>query len=244
MSKARLHATLSGEGDNIPARMSYGDHERDAIHAEKRRLAARASYGKDWDGKADNDNVAWPLATSLIREGNLELLKAAMAYRRAYDSAKSEATLGGKGVALKDGFALDRHIHIRASGSIAYKHVRQSEAASVDIPAVAKVAPYANEEDGVERNTVRIPKPWDGDRQVNDMIDAQGKLARLRSSLGALAEPLEMAVIDGATYQAVGNACGVADRSGSIAAGRAIVHIALVAVRDAVGNVRREDLAA
>lgn len=244
MSKARLHATLSSEGNDIPARMSYGEHERDAVHAEKRRLAARANYGKDWDGRADNDNIAWPLATSLIREGNLELLKAAMAYRRIYDTAKSESVLGGKGVALKDGFSLDRHIHIRASGSIAYKHVRQSEAASVDIPATAKVAPYANEEDGVERNTVRIPKPWEGDKPVNDMIDAQTKLASLHDRLGALVEPLEMAVIDGATYQAVGNASGVADRSGSIAAGRAIAHIALASVRDALGHVKRSDISA
>lgn len=218
--------------------------ERAAMRKQKVRLGKRAKIGADWDGRADNDNINWPLATSLIREGNTELLKAAVAYRRIHAQANSGAVLGGGAAVLREGMSLDRHIHLRENGTIAYKHARQSEAASVEFPAKMKVKPYANDEDGVERNAVRVPKPWNGDQPVNDMIDAQGKLSGLRHRLGVLVEPLEMAVIDGATYQQVGNASGVADRSGSISAGRAVVHLALLSVRDALGNVRRQDLAA
>lgn len=231
-------------GAALPSRIKYTEAEKPGVRAQKIRLGRRNSVGKDWNGVADNDNLAWPLATALIREGNTELLKAAMAYRRVYDTAKSEALLGGKSASLRDGFALDRHTHIRPSGQIAYKHVRQSEAASVDIPASMKVAPYANEDDGIERNVVRVPKAWNGDKPVNDMIDAQAKLTGLRHRLGVLVEPLEMSVIDGATYEAIGYSLREAHKVTATAVGRATVHMALLAIRDALGNVSRKDLAA
>lgn len=235
---------LAGEGENLNSRISYTDAERDGVHMQKVRLAKLSRAGSDWDGKPANDNIAWPLATALIREGNTELLKIAMYYRRVHDTAKSEAKLGGSSVSIGDGVALDRHTVIRANGSIAYKHVRQRTAADIDIPAKQYVAPYDDTETEVQRNVVMVPKPWKGDEPVNNMIDAQGKLAGLQAHLGPLVEPLEMAVIDCATYQVIGNASGVADRSGSIAAGRAIVHMALVSLRDGIGKIKRADIAA
>lgn len=240
----KLARTVAGEGDELPARMKYAPHEQDAIRIQKIRLGKRAAIGKDWDGKADNDNIAWPLATSLIREGNTELLKAAMAYRRIHDQAKSEALLGGKSVAIRDGVALDRYAYIRPNGTIAYKHAKQKKSANVDIPARQYVAPFEDEEAQTHRNSINIPKPWNGDKPVNDMIDAQGKLAGLRSRLGILVEPVEMAIIDGETYQTIGNSLGVANRAGAMGAGCAAVHMGLVVIRDALGNIKRQDLAA
>lgn len=252
-----VHGTWSGNvftPDTPFSRISKEEQEAKAMadkKAERRfrvKLGKRAAIGKDWDGKADNDNIAWPLATALIREGNTELMKAALAYKRTYDMAKSDAVLGGNGAVMKEGFSLDRHVHIRKDGTVAYKHVRQRTAAEVDIPAKQYVAPPAYEKITDETikvsNWSNVPKPWNGDKSVNDMLDAQGRLASLHDRLGVLAEPLEMAVIDNRTYQQVGNAIGVADRSGSIASGRAVVHLALVAVRDALGTIRREDMAA
>jgi len=244
VNNTKTARALSGDGSDLPARMVYSEDERESVRAQKVRLHARASKGKDWDGKAANDNINWPLATSLIREGNTELLKAAMAYRKIHTEAHSNAVLGGSGVSIGDGFALDRHSQIRPNGTIAYKHVRQRTAAEVDIPAKRYVPPFDDEEAQEQRNSVRIPKPWNGDRPVNDKMDSQVRLVALREHLGVLAEPLEMAVVDGATYQEIGNASGVADRSGAIAAGRAIVHMALISVRDALGNIRRSDIAA
>lgn len=244
---AKVSKTVASDGSDIRPRMSYANAE--AVHAQKSRLALRQQIGKDWDGKADNDNaVNWPLATALIREGNTELLKAAFAYRRIYDQAKSEAVLGGKGVAFKEGFSLDRHTHVKPNGTIAYKHVRQSEAASVDVPAKRYVSPppYENVTDETVKvsNVSSVPKPWNGDRPVNDMIDAKDKLADLQRRLGPLLEPLEMSVIDGETYQTIGNTLGVANRAGALGAGCATVHMALIVIRDALGKVTRQELAA
>jgi len=253
MAKAtttRITKALIGEGDDLPARMNYAEHEREGVHAQKSRLAIMAKKGANWDGEAANDNIAWPLATSLIREGNTELLKAAMLYRKTHDMAHSGALLGGRTASIGDGMALDRYSYVRPNGTVTYARPRQKKSADVDIPAKQYTAPpsYDNivvtSEEVKVSNWSNIPKPYKGDEPVNNKIDAQARLSILRQRLGVLAEPLEMAVVDGATYQAVGNASGVADRSGSIAAGRAIVHMALIALRDAMGEIRREDLAA
>ncbi|MFC0245808.1 hypothetical protein ACFOLL_12680 [Falsochrobactrum ovis] len=215
-----------------------------AIAKQKRRISRRQSIGKDWDGRAANDNIAWPLATALIREGNTELLKYAMMYRRIHTAATSNAVLGGSSVTMGDGMALDRHIHVRSNGSIAYKHVRQSTAASVDIP--AKHATVTDSETQItsgknESGYTNVPKQWRGDVPVNEMIDARHKLGRLQSALGYLCEPFELACIDGRTYAEV----GVAIIGGSVAiatgAGRALVHTALVTLRDIFGRLERED---
>ncbi|THK38158.1 hypothetical protein EHS39_11590 [Ensifer sp. MPMI2T] len=247
---SRRQRALCGEGEDLPARMSYTEEERDGVHAQKSRLAKRAQIGKDWDGKAANDNIAWPLATALIREGNTELLKAAMAYRKIHTEAHSGAVLGGRTASIGDGIALDRYTYVSASGHVSYQKPRQRKSADVDIPARQYTVPpsydsidHSSEEVKVS-NWSNIPKPYKGDEPVNRKIDAQSKLIELRHRLGVLAESLELAVVDGATYQSVGNASGVADRSGAISAGRAIVHMALIAVRDSLGNITRSDLAA
>lgn len=248
MSGSRTAKALNGDGSDLRAGITYAEPERAGVHVQKERLAERAKVGKDWDGKAANDNIAWPLATALVREGNTELLKAAMYYRKIHDTAKSEALLGGRTVSIGDGMALDRYSYVRPDGTVTYARPRQKQAASVDIPARQYTAPpsYDNmlpsSEEVKVSNWTNIPKPWKGDEPVNNMIDAQQRLGDLRAVLGIMVEPLEMAVVDGATYQAVGNASGVADRSGSIAAGRAIVHMALVSLRNVLGNVQRSDL--
>jgi hypothetical protein len=246
---SRKTKALVGDGSDLAPRSVYAEHEREAVHTEKVRLHRRAQIGKDWDGTAANDNIAWPLATSLIREGNTELLKAAMYYRKVHDTAKSNALLGGRTASIGDGMALDRYSYVRPNGTVTYARPKQKKSADVDIPARQYTAPpsydnvvLASEEVKVS-NWSNIPKPYKGDEPVNNMIDAQSRLVQLRQRLGVLAEPFEMAVVDGATYQAVGNASGIADRNGSIAAGRAIVHMALVAIRDAIGDVKRSDLA-
>lgn len=240
----KIARIVAGEGDELPARMKYAPHEQEGVRMQKIRLGKRAAIGKDWDGKADNDNIAWPLAKALLAEGNTELLKYAMLYRRIHDTAKSEALLGGKSVAIRDGVALDRYAYIRPNGTITYKHPKQKKAADVDIPAKQYVAPFEDEEAQTNRNTINIPKPWNGDKPVNDMIDAQGKLAALQHRLGHLCEPFEMACVDGATLEQVGNSVGIANRAGAMGAGRALVHAALVTIRDGTREPSRADLAA
>lgn len=248
-SASQRAKALAGEGENLPARMIYADHERDAVHTQKARLAARARYGADWNGEAANDNIAWPLATALIREGNTELLKAAMYYRKIHDTAKSEALLGGRTASIGDGMALDRYSYVRPDGTVTYARPRRKQAASVDIPARQYTSPpsYDNMPPSSEEvkvsNWTNIPKPWKGDEPVNNMLDAQQRLNELRWRLGYLCEPFELACVDGRTLGEVGNSMGTANRSGATAAGRAIIHLALVTIRDAIGNVKRSELA-
>lgn len=241
-------SAITGEPLHIPmdkeAAADRSLKEKAAMRIQKKRLGKRAKIGADWDGKADNDNIAWPLAKALLAEGNGDLLKYAMSYRKIYNTAKSEVVLGGSGVVMREGFSLDRHTVVRANGTIAYKHIRQSKAAHVDIPGKQYVPPYDDEQTETHRNSIRIPKPWNGDKPVNDRIDAEAQLIRLQSRLGHLCEPFEMACIDGATLAEVGNSVGIANRSGAQGAGRALVHMALITIRDSLGEVVRRDLAA
>lgn len=246
----RRQRALAGEGEDLPARMSYAENERDGVHSQKARLAKRAKIGAEWDGKADNDNISWPLATALIREGNTELLKAAMAYRKIHDEAHSGALLGGRTASIGDGMALDRYSYIRPNGTVTYARPRQKKAANVDIPAKRYVSPpsydqvdHSSEEVKVS-NWSNVPKPYKGDEPVNRKVDAQGKLTELRGRLGVLAEPFEMAVIDGETYEAIGKSLGQAHKVPATASGRTAVHMGLITVRDAIGSVSRQDLAA
>ena len=170
-----------------------------------------------------------------------------MMYRRIHTAAKSNALLGGSSVSLGEGMALDRHIHVRPNGSIAYKHVRQSTAASVDIPARRATVTDSEAQLSSEKSEsgyTNVPKPWRGDVPVNEMIDAQRKISRLQSALGYLCEPFELACIDGKTLAEVGATVGVSNRSGAQGAGRALVHTALITLRDILGDLQRKDIAA
>lgn len=244
MSASSRAAALSGEGENLASPIKYTAKERGGVHVQKRRLAARSKIGADWDGTAANDNIAWPLATALIREGNMELLKAAMYYRKVHDTAKSEAKLGGTSVRIDDGMAIDQRQWVKPNGQVAYKGVRVVSSPAPETSAKRKAPTDSEEQISEAKGAIgwsSVPKPWNGDEPVNNMIDAQHRLSQLRSRLGPLVEPFEMSTIDGATYREIGNAIGVANKAGSEGAGRALVHTGLISIRDAIGDVKRSD---
>jgi len=193
-----------------------------------RKIAKRQAIGDGWDGAANDNAVqAWPMAKALAAEGNTELMRFAMMYRRIYDSAHSGAVLGGSGVAIEEDFSYEQRIQVKQDGEFKYGGaVKRQEA-----------------DDAAGGNGSNAPKPWQGDRAVNDMIDDKRRLADLRAKLGHLCEPFELACIDGATLQAVGNAAGIANRAGSMGAGRALVHTALITLRDCMGKITRADIA-
>ncbi|ABF71353.1 p107 [Rhizobium phage 16-3] len=220
----RRQRALAGEGDDLPARMSYTEAERDGVHAQKARLARMAKKGADWDGTAANDNIAWPLATALIREGNTELLKAAIDYRKLYDTAKSNAMLGF-GSSCLGSIQVDEDTIVSRSGKV----VKLSSPKR-------KTSPVEVDETGVQSNWSSVPKPWNGDAPVNDAIDARRLLCLVQIKLGQLCEAVEMAVVDGSTYKEIGEHLGVSGRSEGTAVGRTIVHLGLTAVKDAMSR--------
>lgn len=241
MSKARLHATLSSEGNDIPARMSYAEHERDAVHAEKRRLAARASYGRDWDGKAENDNINWPVGKALLAEGNTELLKYAMRYRQIYDMAKSEVAIGFRGTPSPEMRLVHKNQMDESTGKIRYSgELVLRRSSPNEIPATRSTPTNADS----KKNAAPVPKPWNGDMEIINAIDARVLLGRMQARLGPIQEPFEMAVVDCATLEQVGNAAGIANRAGAMGAGRALVHVGLLAVCEMLGGISRKDMAA
>ncbi|TDH35707.1 hypothetical protein E2A64_10240 [Pseudohoeflea suaedae] len=239
MTKTLL--TLTTDQESISAQVAKLSPEARRL---RKAIGKRQAIGKEWDGAAnDNAAIAWPLARALATEGNIDLLKYAMMYRRIYDSAKSDAKLGGSSVSIEDEFSYDQYyakagsgeLQMRDNGDLVRKYSRKSNASSVDIPARRNGSDSSSGYGGV-------PKPWTGDRAVNDMIDNKARLAQLQRVLGHLCEPFELACIDGATLQAVGNSVGIANRAGSMGAGRALVHTALVTLRDCMGKVTRADL--
>lgn len=244
-TKTAVLNAITGDGSNLPARISYAEHEKEGVHAHKARLRHRAKKGSDWDGSAANDNIAWPLATSLIREGNTELLKAAMYYRKVHDTAKSNAMLGGSSVSLGDGISVDQRQWVKPNGQVAYKGVRVVASSEPETSAKRKSQTDSEEQlfgAKPESGYTNVPKAWNGDLPVNNMIDAQRRIGELRGRLGPLVEPFEMSVIDGATYEAIGNMLGNAHKVTATAAGRSVVHMGLIAVRDVIGNVSRSEI--
>jgi hypothetical protein len=231
-SDTRFARIVVCDGSNLYAKQPFlTEADRGPVRKEKARIAIRHAESDKWDGKADNDNALnWPLARALVREGNTDLLKVAISYRRIYDQAKSEAVLGGSSPVIGDGISLDQYVKTHESGAVEYKGARKSKAAPVDIPATRKIPAGGLS----STNVSNVPKPWTGDRAVNEMIDAKALLERLQARLGHLCEPTELAVIDGSTLEAVGNSIGVANRTGAQAAGRALVHTGLITLRDAL----------
>lgn len=241
-------ASLSSTEHRTPAdyeraRLSIKQDTK-AIGKGLRRIAKRqAGRGDNWDGKPDNDNIAWPLAKALLAEGNQDLLKYAMAYRKIEASANSGATLGGGSGNLSGGLSLDRNVHIKDNGDVAFKHVRQSTAAKHDIPGRRSV-PVDPEGDSPDRNSVRVVKVWRGDVPVNEMIDNKRTLAKLHAKMGPLVEMFDLACVHGLTLEQVGRHMGVGSAKQASGAARALIHMALIVVRDALGEIKREDLAA
>lgn len=203
-----------------------------ALNKLRRQIHKRQDIGKDWDGVAANDNkIDWPLSKAMLADGNGDLLRVAIKYRALHEKAMSEPLLGEGVVAGGDLQILHRLVD-RGDGTMVSKgEVVLKSAAPVEYPAM-RATPSTSDS---KKKAAPIPKPWNGDRHVNDAIDARALLAALRSRLGPLAEPLEMAVIDGDTITKVGGASGIRGRDQSIGAGKALVYTGLAIVRDALG---------
>lgn len=223
----------------IAARELAAQHAKPSATYRKlsRQLQRRHAIGDDTP-RASNDNFAWPLAKALLAEKNEELLKYAMRYKQIEASANSDARLGGDSVAYGE-LQLDCETTIRDDGTVVYGKAKQSTSANAIGSTPSRKSTAADE----TTQAAMIPsgRPWHGDDKVNAMIDDKRTLARLRAKLGPLVVPFEMGVCEGATLQEVGHAAGTSSVRGSMAAGRAIMHLGLITVRDALGELKFSD---
>lgn len=228
-------AVIVGDGSELSSRIVYAEHEKQGIAIQKSRLSRRAKIGRDWDGHAANDNIAWPLAKALLAEKNTELLKIAMRYRQIEASANSGAELRGAS-ALKGELEIDQRTVVRHDGSVAYKGARLSKSAKSVGSTPSRQ--YVATNDNSSTNSRPIGKPWTGDAAVNDMIDAKPLMARLHSALGPLLEPFEALVIDGKTYEEVGRMLGSGNKVQAMGAARAMVHLGLATIAPIVAGMK------
>lgn len=216
--------------------------EAKAVARERKKHVKRQAIGNEWDGKAANDNVAWPLAKALLAERNNDLLRYALAYRKIEAQANSGFELLGRSQSPEDLMQLDQSTWIKPNGEIAYKGARTLTAAQFTGEAPAMQAVKA---DSTTRMKMQpVPKRWKGDMPLIEMLDAQSLLVRLRERLGPIVEPFEAAVCEGKTMEQVGREIGVGSAKQASGAAKALVILGLIAIRDALGEIRREDLAA
>ncbi|CAH1657063.1 conserved hypothetical protein [Hyphomicrobiales bacterium] len=221
--------------DNTPSARKLAmdtERKRDDRAAEKlkRSIRARQAIGDGWDGRPDNDNIAWPLAKALLAEKNGDLLKYAIRYRQIEASATSGAQLGGTSQGMEF-MPLDQRTWLNAKGEVVNKGARRLTAVEVT-------------GDIGTHNGAKVAKKWNGDAKVHAMIDDKALLAQLRNRLGIILEPFEELVLHGKTYEHVGRMMGIGNHAGAKGAASALVHMGLIAIRDALGDVTRQQLAA
>lgn len=214
--------------------------ESKAVTKAARKIKKRQSIGDDWDSKRSANNINWPLATALIREGNQELLKAAMFYRKVEAQAHSNPLIGGTAPNYGD-MQVDRRMFVRGNGQISYAEEKKCDELSVR-PSSGTRAKKADDRISPDKIKAPIRGPWKGDHSLLAKMDAERAYEKLSSLIGAYLEPFEDLVCDNLTYEQVGNKMRVgSNAAGARAAAQAVAHLGLIAIRDA-RKIEKKDL--
>lgn len=181
----------------------------------RRGIAIHQSAGKlERHLKPANDNAQdWPLAKFLRTERRFAALMVAERYRKLHDAATTDVTLSGQayGGELDNAHRLDLD---ESTGDLRDKGERGTR--GKDKPDVT-----------VMPGGAAPARKWNGDNVVNNRIDARQELAVLRGKMGMCLPFFEMAVIDRASLEEVGNLFGIKNQKGATGSGRALVDIGL-----------------
>lgn len=205
---AHNHLALSGDGSNLPSRITYRPHEEKAVRAQKRRLARLESRRPEWLTPPANDNQAWPLAQQLRKEGNDVLLRVAERYRAIYDAATADVQLMGTSLAGDDLYNLDERSYAKDDGTIETRGVRRSLAKRDKIEWETGADESKKPVTFKPKNPSPTRNAWNGDAMINAAIDSRRMLYDMQKALGPLLEPFENAVLHGETLSAIGEAKG------------------------------------
>lgn len=195
--------------------------------AERQARNAAWQTSQHFSGQAANDNNDWPLQKLLRAEGHCEQLRTAERYRRVWDAANDNVQLVGRDpgddIYLMANTDLDASTgRLKSSGVkvVTGRMARHENPPSKSTPA----------DEQTKKRAAPIPKKWNGDMALVDHIDAKRELAAAQIALGYLVSPLESAVCDGDTLEAIGRAHGVGSEKGAKAAGRVLVFLGLDAI--------------
>ncbi|MBX5303097.1 hypothetical protein HJB93_28350 [Rhizobium sp. NLR12b] len=217
-------------------------NEGKAIKKQIRRISKRQAVGKEWDGKAANDNPSLPIIKALLAEGNNDLLPALLLYRRVEAAATSGAELVGNAIGTEPLQAEQELWLDEKTGAIQRKGQKQSKAKDAQ--------PWRAQATDVFKWTytkqlpAQVPTKWNGDVKVIARIDGKRQLAELRALLGPLVQPFEEAALHGATLEKVGMMAmtGATSSRSAMAVGKAVVHMALSVIRDRTGPITYDDV--
>lgn len=202
------------------------------------KIARRQAKGEGWDGKADNDNLDFPIIKILKAESQDRFLALVMRYRRLVDDCANE--LRGAGIPDDLFFAqksekLDARADVDEyvatgnlpSGEIKRKGNFQSSAAHHAIPAKQKASTDSESPQQVRHAAAPVPKKWDGDNALIAYLDGKPVLAQLRAAMGPLTSAFEEAALEAATLEDIGKRGGIGNPKGAMGAGRYAVFTAL-----------------
>lgn len=172
--------------------------------------AARLS-SMHWNGAA-NDNENSPLLKALRTDKRDSDVTLVQRYRELADDCLAEI----RGQAIEGDMYPARRLDLDADvskGDIVLKAGRQAPSHVAD-PSVE-----------TRKLSKPIPKKWEGDRAINNAIDARAVIAQLRAALGPLVDLFEETALGSTTLERIGERRGVKVKPGI--AGKAIVYFAV-----------------
>nr|WP_312826047.1 hypothetical protein [Brucella anthropi] len=176
----------------------------------------------------------FPLLAVLRRDKRADLIAAVLQYRQMVALCESEP-LKGQSYGGADGSATVFYSNFEEGELVHSSKVRRSKSA-YDIPAVRIRASVINDRgEQVSGRTESLHVKLNEDT-LADYIDKKPVLARIRSALGALLDPVEDAVLGGQTLGAIGEQDGHSGRAAEIS-GKALVYRGLTVLEGFMGNM-------
>jgi hypothetical protein len=172
--------------------------------------AARLS-SMNWNGAA-NDNENSPLLKALRTDKRDSDVAMVQRYRKLVQDCLAEI----RGQAIEGDMYPARRLDLDGNvfkGDIVLKAGRHAALPAAD-PSIE-----------TRKLSKPIPKKWEGDRAINNAIDARAVIAELRASLGPLVDVFEDAALGSTTLEKIGERRGVKVKAGI--AGKAIVYFAV-----------------
>ncbi|NIH74430.1 hypothetical protein FHV99_001637 [Ochrobactrum sp. P20RRXII] len=204
--------------------------EKRAITRLRKKIEKRQSIGDPNCVQSRDED--FPLLAVLRRDKRADLIAAVLQYRQLVALCESEP-LKGQSYGGADGSATVFYSNFEDGELVHSSKVRRSKA-SYDIPAVRVRASVINDRgEQVSGRTESMHVKLNEDT-LADYIDKKPVLARIRSALGALLDPVEDAVLGGRTLEKIGRDEGFVGSSAA-PAGKAIVYRGLTVLEGFLG---------
>ncbi|PJR89967.1 hypothetical protein CN878_02720 [Ochrobactrum sp. 695/2009] len=179
----------------------------------------------------------FPLLAVLRRDKRADLIAAVLQYRQLVALCESEPL---KGQSYGDGSANGVNIVYRSKttddGEIEYRSEVKKSQGSYSIPPRRILAAQVSDDGTVHGGRTESLHIKLNEDALADYIDKKPVLARIRSVLGALLDPVEDAVLGGQTMESIGKSNGQSGREAK-SAGKALVYRGLTVLDSFLGYV-------